>query len=109
MAVPVLKNVAKAVGKQALITGANIASEALQTGELLPALEKHGKEGLGKLLKTGATALETGNIQQEGSGNLGKRKRSPTTAKVVKKTIKGRRKKQTKKPTDIFDIKNGSC
>lgn len=93
MAVPVLKNVAKTVGKQALVTAMNVAGDALQTGEVLPALEKHGKEGLANVLDKVKEKVIAGTLGQQGSGYLGKRKRQ-RRAKVVRKSVKGRRKRR---------------
>lgn len=68
---PILKPVAKAVGKQALSTGASIAADVVQGRDLKESAIEHGKEAAGSLLNQASSALAY-KPQQQGSG-LGKR------------------------------------
>ena len=60
MAVPLLRSAATNVGKQALATGAHVATDLVHGRPFLQALEEHGKEGTTNLLKKASNALQKG-------------------------------------------------
>jgi hypothetical protein len=60
MAVPLIKSAATSVGKQALASGASVATDYLQGRPILQALETHGKEGASSLLKKASESLQKG-------------------------------------------------
>jgi hypothetical protein len=97
MAAPVLKRAAKAVGKQALRTGADVVADIARGGDLAPSLQAHGREALATLAeKTSKRLKEAKNLSdlavedQHGSG-LGKRK-SPTAATSINHPAKKKKK-----------------
>jgi hypothetical protein len=55
---PVAKNIGKAVGKQALKTGAAVATDALSGRNFAEAAEEHGKAGALKLIQKGVKRLD---------------------------------------------------
>ncbi len=69
MILPVAKKVGKAVGREALATGANIASDLLKGQKFEESVKSRGKEGASNLLSKGATHLQ----QNQKGGRLGKR------------------------------------
>lgn len=60
MAVPLFKSAATNVGKQALASGANVASDILHGRPILQALEERGKEGASSLLQKATDKLQKG-------------------------------------------------
>lgn len=92
---PILKPVAKAVGKQALSTGASIAADVVQGRDLKESAIEHGKEAAGNLLQQASDGIM--NRTQKGSG-LGKR---PSDAETTDVPIikKPRRQSRKKKPS----------
>jgi hypothetical protein len=74
MAVPVFKSAASHVGKQALSTGASIASDLVNGRSLGEAAEEHGRTGVTNLLNEASRAL-----QQKGRG-LGSRPKGISTS-----------------------------
>ncbi len=114
MAAPVLKRAAKAVGKQALKTGASIIADVAKGGELLPSLEQHGKEAMANLadkaskrLNEAKTLSDLGVEDQEG-GNLGKRKfRSRSVPTSINRTNRqrkvSRKKRKPRAKSDLLD------
>lgn len=82
---PVAKTAGKAVGRQALRTGAHIASDLVAGGDLKKVLKTRGKRGASDLLRTAAT-----NLDQSGSGSIkGPAKtKNITPPKKKKKVIK---------------------
>ncbi len=75
---PVLKSAGKSLGKEALKTGMNVASDILQGNNVADSFETRGKQAAAHLLKKGNRAL-TGRKrrrQQKGSG-LGRRFKKP--------------------------------
>jgi hypothetical protein len=77
MAVPLIKSAATNVGKQALASGANIATDVLQGRPLIQSLEEHGKEGASNLIKKASSAIQKGR-------GLGIR---PTSIKETKQDV----------------------
>jgi len=80
MAVPLLRSTASHVGKQALVTGANIAQDVSEGRSINESFQKHARRGVAKLAKT---AFEKFEHEQTGSG-LGTR---PKSIKVVANDI----------------------
>ena len=78
---PVVKGVGKAVGKQALRTGAAVASDVLQGGNFKEAVKARGKQGVKRLVRKAVRA-----VKQRGRG-LGVRTRATPL-----KSIKGKKK-----------------
>ena len=60
MAVPLIRSAASNVGKQALATGAHVASDMVQGKPFIQALEEHGKEGAAQLISKAGRALQKG-------------------------------------------------
>ena len=112
MAAPVLKRAAKAVGKQALKTGANIIADVAKGGDLLPALEQHGKEAVANLAEKAskrineAKRLSDLGVEDQEGGSLGKRRyhtRATTSINRAGRKRKSTRKKEkTRVRPDIF-------
>ena len=102
MAAPVLKRAAKAVGKQALKTGASIIADVTKGGELLPSLEQHGKEAMANLADKAskrineAKSLSDLAVEDQEGGNLGKRKYRTRSA-LTSINRAGRRRKVLRK------------
>ncbi len=93
---PVLKSAGRSVGKQALSTTAQIASD-LATGDSIKASAKRrGKQGVANLLRKAAT-----NLEKQKGGKLGKRtirkKRGFKLGKRPKATPRRKAKRQRKK------------
>lgn len=112
MAVPVLKKVAKIVGKQALAAGANIAGDVLRGQDFKESLKTHGREAAGTALEETGTLIRTGDepVAQDGTG-LGSRSKRRTTVAASsikdgvkpKKTRRSRRAKSPSLPAyDVF-------
>lgn len=95
MIVPVAKTVGKsaikAIGKEALSAGANIAGDLVRGRDLKQTVKEHGRNAAGNLLTKAGTKLQTG-------GKLGKR---PTKrkAKPVASVVKRKRMKRS----SLFD------
>lgn len=85
---PVAKSAGKALGKQALSTGAQIASDVVAGRTIKEATKRRGKAGAATLLRKAAT-----KISQSGRG-LGRKPKRKRTTNVLRKTA---RKRQTKK------------
>jgi len=83
---PVAKTVGKAVGRQALSTGAQVASDALAGQNLGEALKQRGREGAAQILNKGMRRL-----------NKPKRKPKGKPKKKRRQTGHGRRRRRTKK------------
>lgn len=96
---PIVKGVGKAVGKQALRTGVEVASDVLQGDNFAQAIKTRGKAGAKRLLTKGVRKLQRGR-------GLGIRPRQP--AKGIKAIRKRRkpviRKKKKKQRTDAFGL-----
>lgn len=60
MAVPVFKSAASHVGKQALSSGANLATDLANGRHFVEALEDHAKQGAAELLNKANSALQKG-------------------------------------------------
>lgn len=60
MAVPLLKSAASSVGKQALASGASMATDILHGRPAIQSLEEHGKEGVSRLLQQASEKLQKG-------------------------------------------------
>lgn len=71
MALPIFRSAATTVGKQALVSGSQVATDVLHGRPALNSLENRGKEGLANLMKKAGDALQ----QQQGRG-LGTRPKS---------------------------------
>ena len=101
MAAPVLKRAAKAVGKQALKTGASIIADVAKGGDFLPALEQHGKEAVANLAEKAskrineAKSLNDLGVEDQEGGSLGKRKYSTRATTSINRA--GRRRKVSRK------------
>ncbi len=87
MAAPVLKRAAKAVGKQALVTGANVVGDIISGGDIAQVIETRGKEALTTMANKTAKRMqeaknfeEMGKEDQEGSGAMGQ---VPMANKIV--------------------------
>ena len=97
---PIAKTVGKVVGKQALRTGAAVASDVLQGANLRDSIKTHGKAGLKRLVRKG-----TRRLTQKGRG-LGTRPKGPekTIKRIArkKKPIK-RRKKRSRDALGLFE------
>ena len=83
--VPIGKAAAKAIGKEALTAGANIAGDVVKGRSLKASAAEHGKAAAANLAQKAATKLQTGK-------GLGKRK-----AKGPVKTRNPKRKKASRK------------
>ena len=95
--VPIAKSVGKAVGKQALRTGAAVASDVLQGEDVTKSVKTRGRSGVKRLVQKGLRKLS-----QRGRG-LGTRPRG------VQKTIKaiGSRKRRVtrrKRKADVLGL-----
>ncbi|MCG8430357.1 MAG: hypothetical protein MJA29_04215 [Candidatus Omnitrophica bacterium] len=88
-AAPTLKAGAKAIAKDALRTGAEIASDALLGRDIGESVEQHAKEAAGRLVNKGTKKL----ISMIDSPQPKRRR----------KTIKGRRAIKYSKQRDIFN------
>jgi hypothetical protein len=73
---PVAKSVAKTVGRQALRTGAEVAQDYLQGGDIKESIKTRGKQGAKQLLAKGVQKVMRGR-------GLGVRSRKP--AKSIKR------------------------
>lgn len=60
MAVPLIKSAATKIGKQALATGAHVATDLIHGRPIVQSMEEHGKEGASNLLKQAEEALQRG-------------------------------------------------
>lgn len=101
-ALPFAKSAGRAFGREALLTGANVAQDALAGADVGQSLEKHSKRGARKLLKKGTKKLQRKLKQpQQKGGALG---RVPATRTHIKGRVtrikKGGRKKFMQ--ADIF-------
>ena len=76
---PVVKSAGRAVGKQALRTGAQIASDLVAGESLKSSVENRGRRGASNLLKKAAA-----EIKQQGKG-IGARKEKPVKRKAPTK------------------------
>ena len=74
---PLAKSAGKAIGKQALMSGAEIASDVMAGTKLTESIKRRGKKAAANLLTKAANKMQSG-------GRLGRRR----------KTIKGRRKQK---------------
>jgi hypothetical protein len=82
---PVLKRVGKSVGKQALTTGAQIASDLVAGDSIKASAKKRGRSGAASLFQKAAGHLQEG----EGLGRRpAKRHRTPPLAKAKKRKTK---------------------
>jgi hypothetical protein len=99
---PVVKSAGKAIGKQALRSGAQIASDLVAGGDLKKILKKRGKRGASALLRTAAAKLD-----QTGAGTIKGRpkKRKITPAKNTVKSKKTSSRKPVKKKTSRKPVK----
>jgi hypothetical protein len=84
---PLAKSAGKAVGKQALRTGAHIASDLVAGGDLKKVLKTRGKRGASALLRSAASKLE----------QTGGRRRSIKGRTPKKKVIRGKKRKSRAK------------
>jgi hypothetical protein len=75
---PVAKKAMKSVGKQALATGADILSDAVQGRNIKEAAKEHGRAAAGNLLN------KAGNFMR-GNGRLGKRPKTIKGGRTVKR------------------------
>ena len=82
---PIAKSAGKAVGKQALATGAQIASDVVAGKNVKAAAQLRTRRGASKLLRKAAVRLQRGR-------GLGRRKKAKAT-----KPIKRRRKRAVKR------------
>ena len=88
---PVARSVGKAVGRQALSSGANIASDIVAGKSLKESAETHGRDAASTLLKKAARKI------QKGKG-LGKRDANKKNTEDPAKGIKRKRAKTETKP-----------
>jgi hypothetical protein len=85
---PVAKTVAKTVGKQALRTGAEVAQDYLQGGDIKESIRARGKQGVQRIMKKGARAV----LKKQRGRGLGVRSKGP--AKGIKRLQKTRKRKK---------------
>ena len=95
---PVLKKVGKAVGKQALATGADIMADVARGRNIKESAQEHGRAGLADLADKAGKNLR-------GHGQLGTRARKKNTTKPIKRKAKPGKKRQPKKKR-TFVLKN---
>ena len=90
LVLPVAKSAAgKAIGREALVTGTNIASDILSGQNVKTAVSTRSRQGAKRLVRKAKTKLQQGK---------GKRRRTTKKRKTAKrKTIKGRKRKTTTK------------
>jgi hypothetical protein len=81
---PVAKKAAKAVGKQALASGANILSDVVQGRNLKESAKEHGRAALGNLADKAAAKMR-------GSGRLGTRSKTIKGGRTLKRKRRGRK------------------
>ncbi len=86
MILPVVKKVGKAVGKEALATGANVAADVARGRQFKESVQEHGRNAAGRMFDTAARKVR--------GGGMGKR-----TAKK-RKTINVARNSRKKRKTD---------
>ena len=111
VALPTLKGIGKAVGRQALRTGMEVAGDILQGDDIGQSIEERGKAGMGRLLTKGAKKLgakkrkngkRRKRRQAGGMGGLGTfrniRKRSNGRAPAKKRKTNNRKRGRA----DIF-------
>lgn len=60
MAIPMIRSAATHVGKQALASGAHMATDVLQGMPILQSLEERGKKGAANLFRQAGDALQKG-------------------------------------------------
>lgn len=85
---PIVKSVGKTIGRQALRTGAAVASDVLHGGDVGEALKTHGRVAIRKLKKKGVSALQKGR-------GLGTRPKGPAKSiKAIKKPKKPSKRKR---------------
>ena len=95
---PVLKKVGKAVGKQALATGADIMADVARGRNIKESAEEHGRAGLANLAEGASRNLKRGH------GQLGTRSGKKNSTKPIKGKAKSSKKRAKKKRT--FVLKN---
>lgn len=102
---PIVKNVGRAVGKQALRTGASVAQDVLDGTDIQESLKTRGKQGARRLVRKAVR-------RQRGRG-VGFRPRGPTKTikaitkrkkRVIRKKRTGRKRKTKKKSHDTFGL-----
>ncbi len=62
MSLPVCKKVGKAVGKEALATGANVAADVARGRKLKESVEEHGRDAAGTMFDTAAKKVCGGGV-----------------------------------------------
>ena len=82
---PIAKSASKSIGKQALSTGAQIASDLVAGDSIKAATKRHTKAGAAALLNQAAKKLQSGN-------GIGKRPATKRKSSVKKKTANKRQK-----------------
>jgi hypothetical protein len=93
-ALPVISNVGRTVGKQALSTGAAIMQDIVNGEDIEKVAKSRGREAAGQLLTKAANA-----IKQTGNGRFGEK------SAIKRKNMHKRKKLASKrhKPSTIFD------
>ena len=96
----ILPVVAKTVGKQALRTGAEVAGDFLQGGNIKQSIKTRGRQGVRNLVAKGARAV----LKRQTGRGFGVRPRK-TTAKTIKGGAKRKKsvQKKMKKPKSRKD------
>ena len=102
---PMAKQVGKTVGRQALRTGGEIASDVLAGRSIKESAEERGKIGASKLLKKASRKLQQPRKRkttkrQKGRGLGFRRNKKKTTTTTGPKTIKGGVKRGRKRVQD---------
>lgn len=107
---PFAKNVGRAVGKQALRTGASVAQDVLDGTDIRESLKIRGKQGMRQVARKGIHAVRR---RQKGRG-LGIRPKGPTKTikaiakrkkRIIRKKPAGRKRKTKKKKSrDTFGL-----
>ena len=83
---PVAKSAGKAIGKQALSTGAEIASDIVAGKGIKEAAKRRGKAGTAALLRKAATKLQRGKGIGRRPKRLAKKKKKKKAGKKTKFT-----------------------
>ena len=94
---PIVKSVGKAVGKQALRSGAAVASDVLRGDNVMESLKMHGKTGVRQLTQKGLQ-----EISQEGRGLGARPRQSQKTIKAVQ--MRKKRVTSKKRKLDVLGL-----
>lgn len=100
---PIAKSVGRVVGRQALKTGAAVASDVLHGGDVGQALRNRGRAAIRKLKQKGLHALKQhGAGAKQKGGGIGTRSRGP--AKGIKALRKPKKRITRKRKRDALGV-----